>query len=184
DVSTVAGDAAETPAAQEQPEEEYETHVMIGGVMQMRCKMCKTRLGRAGCSTGSCVECCFKAARSCAAHAKQHERRRLEAELLAAGPSQSQIREKQRNIKGIFKEDSFHAIGDTATVWCFLDFLCAKSNQAAFTALSRTQRAAIGREARRSSSSSAKTGSAVRGIDAKRSSSTTTNNNNNNRQGG
>lgn len=31
------------------------------------------------------------------------------------------------------------AIGDTATVWCFVDFLCAKSNQAAFTALSRTQ---------------------------------------------
>ncbi|CAN0556430.1 unnamed protein product, partial [Ectocarpus sp. 12 AP-2014] len=96
--------------------------------MQMRCKICKTRLGRSGCTTGSCLDCCFKSALPCAAHAKQLQRKRLEEELLSAGPSQSQIREKQRNIKDIFKEESFHAIGDTATVWCFLDFLCAKSN--------------------------------------------------------
>ena len=60
------------------------------------------------------MECCFKSARPCAAHAKQHERKRLEEELLAAGPSKGQLREEQRNIKGIFKEDAFHGEKESA----------------------------------------------------------------------
>lgn len=45
----------------------------------------------------------------CAAHAKQLERKRLEEQLLAAGPTQSQLAvERRRLAKGVFKEEAIH----------------------------------------------------------------------------
>lgn len=62
-----------------------------------------------GCSTGSCFDCCFKAGVPCSAHAKQLDRKRLETKLLAAGPSQSQLKEERRRLaKGVFKEEAIH----------------------------------------------------------------------------
>lgn len=54
---------------------------------------------------GSCLDCCFKAGVVCVAHAKQLDRKRLEQELLAAGPTRE---ERRRLAKGVFKEEAIH----------------------------------------------------------------------------
>ncbi|CAM9229021.1 unnamed protein product, partial [Laminaria digitata] len=117
-----------------------------------RCGVCD-RMAKLGCSSGSCFDCCVKSGDPCEAHKRQLERKQREDVLLAmpgagaggGGGGGGGGRGVDGGVKGkrlptgAFKEVSLHSTGETATLWCFKDFVCGKDTQAAMETLTRTQ---------------------------------------------